>query len=68
MQRGLNALHSGPLKEHVPSRPQRLEGSRFVRWQFYRAAAGGSRELPSASHTRNVVAEPADLEAASRTG
>jgi hypothetical protein len=24
--------------------PDRLEGSRFVRWQIYRLAAGGSRE------------------------
>jgi hypothetical protein len=24
--------------------PQRLEGSRFVNWQFYQMAAGGSRE------------------------
>jgi len=24
--------------------PERLEGSRFTRWQLYRLAAGGSRE------------------------
>ena len=28
--------------------PQGLEGSRFARWQLYRMAAGGSRELPIA--------------------
>ena len=27
---------------------QRLEGSRFIRWQLYRLAAGGSRERPKA--------------------
>ena len=27
-----------------------LEGSRFISWQLYRQAAGGSRELPSVSH------------------
>jgi len=31
----------------VPSHAQRLEGSRFVASQFYRMAAGGSREQPS---------------------
>src|SRR6202522_2207468 len=29
-------------------RPERLEGSRFTRWQLYRSAAGGSRERPNA--------------------
>jgi hypothetical protein len=28
-------------------RQAKLEGSRFVVWQLYRMAAGGSRELPS---------------------
>jgi hypothetical protein len=28
---------------------QGLEGSRFVTWQFYNMAAGGSRELPRAT-------------------
>ena len=28
---------------------QRLEGSRFVTWQLYGLAAGGSRERPLAS-------------------
>jgi hypothetical protein len=27
---------------------QRLEGSRFIRWQIYRMAASGSRKLSSA--------------------
>jgi hypothetical protein len=28
----------------------RLEGSRFVGWQFYRLLAGGSREIPTLRH------------------
>ena len=32
--------------EHAP----RLEGSRFIRWQIYGYAAGGSRELPRIRH------------------
>ena len=30
-----------------PRDPRFLEGSRFVSWQLFRIAAGGSRELPS---------------------
>jgi hypothetical protein len=32
------------LLRNIASHAQRLEGSRFVVWQFYRLAAGGSRE------------------------
>ena len=35
-----------PLERLVMA--QRLEGSRFVVWQFYRFAAGGSRRSPMA--------------------
>jgi hypothetical protein len=27
-----------------------VEGSRFIAWQFYRLAAGGSRKLPTICH------------------
>ena len=39
------ASNDRPRKEHeVDRKPAALEGSRFVVWQLYRLAAGGSRE------------------------
>ena len=42
-----------------PRDPRFLEGSRFVSWQPFRIAAGGSRELPSVCHAgRMRLAKP----------
>ena len=40
---------------------QRLEGSRFIRWQLYRLRAGGSRELPSAMFAHRVCSRRVGL-------
>ena len=37
---------------------QRLEGSRFIVWQLFQMAAGGSRELPIALQLRRLCSEP----------
>jgi hypothetical protein len=45
--------HRLKLREAMSGKPgsgrsaERLEGSRFLRWQVYQRAADGSRELPS---------------------
>jgi hypothetical protein len=45
-----------------------LEGSRFVGWQFYPMAAGGSRELSGVRHAGRMRSEEAPIwKAAHRT-
>ena len=48
-------------------RPERLEGSRFTRWQLYRSAAGGSRERLEARQFYGPLDPPPGIEAMGKT-
>jgi hypothetical protein len=51
----------------MASHTQRLEGSRFVTWQLYRLAAGGSRERLDARQFHGAVVPSNGIEAMGKT-